>query len=269
MLQCGRVWQPTLVKRAIEPLQTSTRVVKVATDVGNGFLKGMGNPAGNVALATELVGGELAQWFGLKTPPFAVVPVSDIDIPMIGHGYMTHGPGFISKEIDGLTSDGGDVFLSKLSNPEDVSKIIIFDTWIRNADRCPPDPGNIPFNRDNLFFTPEGRKFHLVAFDHSHCFVETTLEDELGGAHLVEDEQIYGRFPEFAPYITADAVGAAVARLGQMTPATAKEIVDSVPAKWAVSIGTRAAWCDLICERAQRVAKYAPGKLGVSLSFEL
>jgi hypothetical protein len=40
MLVCGRDWQPTRVRRVIETHESSTRVAKVATDVGNGFLKG-------------------------------------------------------------------------------------------------------------------------------------------------------------------------------------------------------------------------------------
>src|SRR5262245_53584854 len=98
MLSCGSEWQPTLVKRVIETLRTSTRPAKVLTDEGNGFLKGMGNPAGLDALAEELVGTELARWIGLKTPPFAIVNVRDIEIPMIDRGYMRQGPAFISRE---------------------------------------------------------------------------------------------------------------------------------------------------------------------------
>ncbi|SNT11677.1 hypothetical protein SAMN05216374_2759 [Tardiphaga sp. OK246] len=261
MLQCGVEWRPTLVKRVIEPLRTSTRAAKVATDEGIGFLKGMGNPAGPVALATELVAAELARWLGLKTPPFAIVQLVDLDVPMIERGYMLHGPAFISKEIDGLTADGGDVFLSRLHNPEDISKLVVFDTWIRNADRCPPDPQNTPYNRDNLFFTPSGRKFQIVVFDHSHCFVEGTLEDELGQPHLLDDERIYGNFPEFSAYIRPDAVQAAVARLRQIDTNVVQEVLGSIPQQWGISGSIKAAWCHLICARANKVAEFIPGKL--------
>jgi hypothetical protein len=101
MLFCGRDWQPSLVKRVIETYETSTRVAKVATDAGNGFLKGMGNPAGSLALASEVVVGELAVWLGLRVPPFAIVGTGDIQIPMMGRGDMLPGPAFISQEIEG------------------------------------------------------------------------------------------------------------------------------------------------------------------------
>jgi hypothetical protein len=163
--------------------------------------------------------------------------------------------------VDGQTADGGNVFLSRLQKPEDVSRLVVFDTWIRNADRCPPDPANTPYNRDNLFFTPSGRKFHLMVFDHSHCFVEGTLEDELGRPYLVEDERIYGNFPEFAAYISPGAVLASVARLRQIDTKMVQDILGSIPQQWGVSGAMRGAWCDLICARADKVADFIPAKL--------
>jgi hypothetical protein len=220
----------------------------------------MGNPAGNLSLATALVAGELARWFGLVTPPFAIVQVVDIDIPMEGYGFMDKGPAFVSRELEGAPGDGGDIFLSRLNNPDDVSKLVIFDTWIRNADRCSPDP-EVPFNRDNLFFTPIGRKFDLVVFDHSHCFVETTLEAELEGGHLLDDARIYGNFPEFSRHLNGRAIEAGAARLHQIDAGVAQEIIGSIPADWGITTSVKTAWADLILRRAQKVADYVPLRL--------
>jgi hypothetical protein len=274
MLWCGRQWQPTLIKRVIEPLPTSTCVAKVATDAGNGFLKGMGNPAGNHSLATELVAAELALGIGLRVPPFAVIRVAGIEIPMVDSeslqfGIVQPGPAFISCEVDGQPGDGGDVFLSKTVNPEDVSKLVIFDTWIRNADRCSPDPERAPYNRDNLFFAREGRKFALMAIDHSHCFVEGSLDDLLGPNDLMEDETIYGYFPEFAPFIQAYAVASAVRRLRQIDIGMVHRIMNSVPQEWGVTARMRAAWVSLICGRAQRVANFISARLVDNPCLEL
>lgn len=80
MLCCGRKWQPTCIERVIESFPTSTMVCKVATDKGNCFLKGMGNPSGNDALISELVCGELAAWIGLRIPDFAIIDFNGPDI---------------------------------------------------------------------------------------------------------------------------------------------------------------------------------------------
>jgi hypothetical protein len=267
MLFSGRDWQPTLIKRVIETLPTSTCVAKVATDAGHGFIKGMGNPAGNHSLATELVAAELAAAIGLHVPPFALVELEGIEIPMLDAeavqiGLMEPGPAFISREIEGAIGDGGDVMLKRISNPDDVTKLVVFDTWIRNADRCPPNPENTRFNRDNLFFAKQGSKFALTAIDHSHCFVEGILDDLLGEAQdLLNDEDVYGLFPEFKPYIHARAVALAVRPLRQIDVGLVQRIVASVPIQWDLTPLIRAAWVNFICERAQKVAKQIPALL--------
>ena len=162
MLLCGSEWQPTLIKRVIEPLPTSTRPAKVLTDQGIGFLKGMGNPAGDEALAQELVGTELARWLGLKTPPFAIVAVRELEIPMekAHQRVMREGPAFITQELKGMTGDGGATLLRRITNPEDIAKLVVLDTWIRNSDRHAPWlEGQVNgSNLDNLFFRVNGRK---------------------------------------------------------------------------------------------------------------
>ena len=39
-------------------------------------------------------------------------------------------PLYRARELEGAPGDGGDIFLSRLNNPDDVSKLVIFDTWI-------------------------------------------------------------------------------------------------------------------------------------------
>ncbi len=136
MLHCGHSWQPTVVKRVVETFETSTRVARVATDQGIGFLKGIGNPAGLDSLVTELVCGELARWFGLQTPDFAVIKLDVIEIFSKSGTFHVHGPAFISREVTGLVADGDRSLLVKLTNPSDIMKLVVFDTWVRNSDRC-------------------------------------------------------------------------------------------------------------------------------------
>jgi len=98
MIRCGQGWQPTIVLRVIEPILSSTCVVKVATDAGIGFVKGMGNPQGNESLALELVGSELAALVGLTVPPFAIVDIAGMTIEMFNGAALQFGPAFISRE---------------------------------------------------------------------------------------------------------------------------------------------------------------------------
>lgn len=268
-LRCGATWQPGRVERVIETFDTSTRVAKVATDAGTGFLKGMGNPAGNIALASELVAGELAACIGLRIPEFAVVDVVDLEIPMMGHPPMHWGPAFISRTIDGFPSDGTDNFVSRLDRPGDVAKLVFFDTWIRNSDRFPPPGGWGEPNRDNLFFTAVARRFGIVALDHSHAFVEGDLETEIGLPAVREDARVYGLFPEFHPYITEGAVLAAADQIGHIDAAVVGKIVASVPIPWGPSPGARLAWVETILARAAMVSCLLPNLLLRQMRLEL
>ena len=154
MLKCGSSWRPTELRRVIETFPSSTRVLQVMTDVGVGFLKGIGNPQGTQALACELVGTELAAWFGLDTVEFSLINVKDDDVlPLHNVGRTVQaGPAFICKLIDGDTWDGGDVYLSRLQSPSVVTKLIIFDTWIMNPDRYPPRGSLIPTPETETIF---------------------------------------------------------------------------------------------------------------------
>ncbi|OKO80410.1 hypothetical protein AC630_15745 [Bradyrhizobium sp. AS23.2] len=215
-----------------------------------------------MSLAAELVAGELAHWFGLPIPPFAVINLSgEIEIPMIDGGPLLAGPAFISKEVDGFSGAAG---ISKISNPADVSRLIVFDTWVRNADRCAPEPFGYPPNYDNLFFTRSASKFQLTALDHSQAFVESGVEDSLSDPYLLTDDEVYGYFPEFADLVDSGAVMDAAGKLRQIVPATVHEIIASIPAAWAISDSARASWADVILARARAVADYLPPKLLVN-----
>ncbi len=254
MLCCGQNWQPSNVIRVIEPILSSTCVVKVATDDGVGFLKGMGNPQGKKRLALELVGSELAALIGLTVPPFAIVDIAGMQIEMINGGSLDFGPAFISKLLQGSPSDGGGTFLKRLANPEDVPLLIAFDTWVRNIDRCPPADYLDPTPKwDNLFFTPYKRKFEMVVFDHTHCFVEGALDDGLTGNEFVEDDRIYGAFPEFMQMVSERALRRACGTIRRVDAGAIAEIVESIPIRWRPSTGTRQRWAQKIFERGSRM----------------
>jgi hypothetical protein len=240
MLRCGLNWQPTAVNRVIETFPTSTRVAKVKTDAGVGFLKGMGNPAGNQSLAMELVGAELATQLGLFVPDFAIVKLADIEVPMEDYGLMAFEPAFISRELRCIPSDGGSHLVSRLADPAELALLVMFDTWIRNLDRCPPPNYFDPKPRlDNLCFTPDGAKLKLMVIDHSHCFVEGTLEDEIGCQEFVEDPLIYGQFPEFKEYLNEQPLKRASDKMASIDVATITEIVSAVPLAWGPTQGVR------------------------------
>ena len=262
MLSCGRSWQPTTVNRVIELFGSSTRVARVATDEGICFLKGMGNPAGNESLAQELVGSELASAIGLRVPPFAIVDIADIEIALDSGRILDFGPAFVSSELVGHPAAPGITFIKKLINQEHIPLLVAFDTWIRNADRCPPSDALDPTpNWDNLFFRPIRGRFEMVVFDHTHCFVEVDLETELEGTDFVEDDRVYGAFPEFAPFLNEDNLKAACSLIAKIDGAVVREIVHSIPRQWGPTTFVRERWINQIVARSGRIEEYVLRRL--------
>lgn len=250
MLHCGHGWRPTSVDRVIEIFPTSTRVATVSTDAGIGYLKGMGNPAGNESLAMELVGSEIAAQLGLPVPPFAVVELGHIHISWDGVAALDSGPAFISQKVQCMPSDGSVEQVSRLRHPDHISLLIMLDTWIRNLDRCPPRDYLDPTpRRDNLCYSFDGKKFDLVVIDQSHCFVEEDLESGLRDGNYVGDTRVYGFFPEFRECVNEAALRRAERSLTEIDANTIAEIVGAIPGQWGPSAAVRELWIEKIVAR--------------------
>jgi HipA-like kinase len=268
MVLCGAVVQPSEILREIQTFQTSTCPALVDTDVGYGYIKGVSNPCGPKALICELIAAELGTWFGLEIPPFAIVSSCKIDIPMrnrdgIEIGYI-EAPVFFSKAVDGEPRDASDAtFLTKLERPPDVAKLVVFDTWIRNLDRHDPRYGEPVENADNLLYarTISGRKYRLIPIDHSLAFYEDdlVLDDDLGA--LIEDEFVYGCFPEFEGILTSQDVARATGKLADLDRSFVEECVNQIPAQWGLGGASRCRIVEFICERAVFVINTISQKL--------
>jgi hypothetical protein len=255
MLACGTECQPTTITREIQLFPSSCRAAKVATDVADGFIKGIGNPGTSSAMISELLAAELGTWFELRIPPFAVVRDCPIDIPMKDRegnleGYISP-PVFFSKAVDGIPRDGSDRFLKRLETPSDVARLVVFDTWILNNDRYVDGSEN----SDNLLYAQAERKgkYDLVVIDHSHCFVDQPFEIDLPGKRLpqlLQDTTVYGRYPEFTPFITEDDVNAAINKLAELERDFVVECVNQIPAEWGLAAALQIPLVDFVCGRA-------------------
>lgn len=259
MLACGQICQPTEIREEIQLFDTSTRPARVATDSGDGFIKGVGNPQGSVSLVSELVAAELGTWFGLQIPPFAVVAECDIDIPMIGCSGVMGPPLFFSSAVDGMPRDTSDTFLKRLSNPDDVAKLIIFDTWIRNNDRYVEGAAN----SDNLLYVTvtKGKKYALVPIDHSHCFVDIDFDTDLPAPELVIDPNLYGFYPEFEGFVNSNSVAIAVEKLRELDEDFVAQCVNSIPIEWGMNDVSRSNLKEFICDRAKFVVETVSMKM--------
>ena len=250
---------------------------RIVTDAGPAYIKAMGNRQGPHPLACELVGTQLARWFGLPTFEFAIITLDATvdEIPFFKGGKAASGPAFVARAASGHVWDGTEKGLEGLVNPEDITRLVVFDTWIRNADRHPPDLAARRPNYDNVFMERVGDRnpggFRLLAMDHTHCFTAAgELTVKLTDIDVVQDLRLYGLFPAFVPHVRQKTVETAVDRLGQFEEDVASAIIETVPPEWQVDRHVRRAWQEMICRRAVFVAEtilpviaraYWPGRL--------
>ena len=229
------------------------------TDDGEGFIKSANNPQGAASLVGELLGAELGTWIGLKIPPFAIIENCEIEI-VASNSRIMEPPFFFSQTVEGETRDFGGDFVNKLRNPSDVAKLVVFDTWIRNLDRY-VESGNHS-NDENILYSRSStpRKYEIVPIDHTHCIsgFDYMEEGQINWNELINDESIYGRFPEFLPLITRAAVQDSLDLLASLDRNFVLEVVNSIPVRWALTQSARNALADFLCYRAEFLVQNLP-----------
>jgi len=244
-------------------LATSTKPLRVMTNDGPAIVKYMGNQAGPDALICELIGTELANCIGLATPDFAVAHMPALVLPNHPFLRVESGPAFFSKWGDDTTSfSPRSTLLGNLRKPDDIAKLVAFDTWLRNKDRfsAPVDHAYGCENFDNLLLRADKRKVQLLVIDHSHAIAETTLEDELGQG-WVDEQKVYGMFPEFVQYVTQRGIQGALAEINKIDVERIERICQEVPRDWGMTHALAQRLSNCIAERSRKLASWLPALL--------
>jgi hypothetical protein len=253
-------WQPTRLLQVAGSVDTSTGATEVSTDAGRVYIKPMGNRQGPHVLATDWVGTHLAKWFGLSTFEIAILTLDADDAFPLPRGYTAQpGPAFAARALPGEPWGQSGLQLNVLVNPEDISRLVVFDTWTLNCDRHHHDLTARKPNPDNVYLSSEGveaGKRRLIAMDHGLCFIRSgeDLTPKLANIGKVQDDNIYGLFPEFRERLRQSTIDDCASRLREMDKSTADAVIKSVPGEWDVSQETRNAWSELICRRGTFVA---------------
>lgn len=258
----GQHWQPKSIERITGALDTSTKPLRVMTDEGPAIVKYMGNQAGLEVLICELIGTELANRIGLVTPDFALVNIAALQLPDHPLVKIEQGPAFFSRWEEATSLSPRSTLLGNLRNPGDIAKLVSFDTWLRNKDRFDDGAaggfGNENF--DNLLLRPDKRKVQLLVIDHTHAFVETTLDDELGQG-WVDEQNVYGRFGQFAPFLTRRGIQVALAAISTIDVETIEGICQEVPREWGMTNALAQRLSACIAERGAKLGSWLPAAL--------
>lgn len=256
-------WNPTRLMEVAGSADTSTGATEVTTDAGRAYIKPMGNRQGPHVLATDWVGTHLAKWLGLSTFDIAILPLGEDDVFDLPRGAKAKpGPAFAAKAMHGDPWGKSGLQLDLLVNPQDITRLVVFDTWTLNCDRHHYDVAVRKPNYDNVFLSSEGVEAgqrRLIAMDHGLCFIRSgeDLSPKLAQIDKVQDDHVYGLFQEFRDKLREDILIDCTERLREMDLATAEAIITTVPTEWEVSKDIRAAWAELISRRAGFVADNA------------
>jgi len=254
------------ITRFVESYGNSTAPVRVRTTKGDYVVKAMGNPAGEHSLACEWVGSHLAKLLGLSTFDFEIVHLEDdVEMPFCSGGYAKPGPCFGSAYLQGQQWSGNAEDLKRITNRNEITGLILADTWFRNVDRHSVENGRQRKNVGNVFLAlnrevPGG--FRLVAMDFSHAFVNgrdlTAKVDQI--AHT-KDPELFGLFPEFAPYLCKKAMADFLERMSAIDTATIREICRSVPHEWQVEDSILDRLADFLIQRRIFLQEHFPSLL--------
>ena len=118
------------------------------------------------------MGTSLARWFGLPTFDFEIIQIEPgIEVPLGGGLQAKPGSAFVTLSTLGDPWSGGNSDLKRIVNPSDITKLVILDTWLLNADRYPPDGLARKPNYDNVFLAYDSatKKKRLLAMDFTEC----------------------------------------------------------------------------------------------------
>jgi hypothetical protein len=229
----------------------------VVTDAGPAYLKAINNPQGPHVLACDWIGTQLARRFGLKTFDVAILDIGEEDEIPIDDQMAQAGPSFVTRGEQGEPMSG-EKALANVVNLEDIPRLIVFDTWVRNCDRYAPGLGKGGRSRrrlDNLFLSNEGApkgKFVLKAIDHGHILTcGRELKPSLANVDNIRDDRLYGFFPFFEDHVTFDQILETGGEFKTVDPGMWRGLLESIPSAWQVSEATRSVIDRFLLERAR------------------
>ncbi len=245
---------PTRVEEVHEVLPTSTEPVKVRTDAGLAYLKHPANRANPQSLACEWLGTRLAQTLGLTTFDTVQLDYDGVAQIVLDHGLAEPGRCFVTRAEKGGTWDETRAGLDGLDRPDDLVRLVVLDTWLRNPDRHIVRRGQPEPNPSNVFISAErgiGMFSCLIAMDFSLLLLPLARGPGVEMPTGTErDPEVYGLFPEFVPYLRRASLEKALGVLAATTHDELLEISAEIPDEWGVDSTVRIETASFLVERA-------------------
>ena len=262
-------WQPTSIEKIKRISPSSMHVIWGQTEAGDAYIKPLGGcKDGPHPLACEFVGSQLARWFELPIPPFAIMHLKELDVKIIQAegGVAEVGPAFCSKAIpESHPWSGEGECLNNVENQKVIPKLVIFDTWTLNWDRHPPKDDRRKPNYDNVLLTRTGaskNKLRILAIDFGECFSKArTLNSKISHIDRIRSKKIYGLFPAFEKFMVSEDFDLSLNKLKSIDKTEIVKMVKLIPKEWQVEADACNALIELIIRRATFLSSNIQGML--------
>lgn len=185
----GEVIAREIVRRSEQGVSVQPFIVR-ADDGALYFVKGLSR-AGGASLISEVIAAELGGYLGLPIPDWRVMhfPEALLNFTAVpGASDLSGGPAFASRQVE----NANELLLAGVpSIDRDLKlKILVFDWWIRNGDRCLGDHGG------NVNLLTDANQ-NLVVIDHNAAFEQDWNAEEFRTYHVFRDQ-----IPRLSDYVT-------------------------------------------------------------------
>src|SRR5262249_55680933 len=234
------IWNPTKYRQSIRPVvNSSSLVIRIQTDDGEAFLKAIHSELiCPEVLGCEWLGTHLAKRFGLQTFQISRIPIRGGDNVRLKKQSRTilakAGPAIVTKSETGKDIWTTKTIKSEILNPDDVNRLIVFDTWMRNCDRYLGTTGGSRRwdNPRNIFISenPDGTNV-LKVIDHGYILTCGHPIDP-GLRHKECEQKIYGLFPQFVPMISCRRVNEISKELSTVQTSMWDDLLSEIPHQW-------------------------------------
>lgn len=277
-------WNPEEILLQLEAFDTSTGVARVSTRDGHAFLKTPCSDMGADALVRELVATIIGRAFGLPIPNWALFEIDrdELDIEIYtgakrryakdGIGFGSQSVGSMSRGVSVMEWAGDDATLKQTTNLDIVSRLVVFDTWVRNWDRYSKWNGHAHSNSQNLLIemkaTPRKDKpeTRLIPIDHTHSMHcpdlrLAALDESISDLDNIQDEMIFGLFPAFVSHIKQVYIEECCADLRYFSRAVIQDAISKIPSSWGVADKVKCNVETFLFERSRWLADNIAGLL--------
>ena len=118
---------------------SSAKVIVVTTALGSLYVKGPRGTDGDAMLLREWAGTRLAEGLGLPTFRYGLLleplGAGEPDVLLSDGSALRRDAVFASAREPGVVWEGGPEQLRVVGNASAFSRLVVFDTWVRNRDR--------------------------------------------------------------------------------------------------------------------------------------